>query len=183
MKLSPGEIAHVCHEANRALQIALGDPAVSPRWEHAPNNQRRSARHGVVEAQQGRTPAELHDEWCRYHRAEGWVYGPTKSALEKTHPCLVPYEELPAGQKAKDLMFLGIVAALSTPGEVSLGVNPVVATLPAADEPTEPMTVLPTTSFDSLVAALSVAESHIVALTNHVDMLQTRLAAAESDRV
>jgi hypothetical protein len=30
-----------------------------------------------------------------------------------THPCTVPYEDPPDEQKAKDILFLGIVAALS----------------------------------------------------------------------
>ena len=37
--------------------------------------------------------------------------GPVKDADRKEHPCFVPYDELPADQKAKDYMFCGIVEA------------------------------------------------------------------------
>jgi hypothetical protein len=31
----------------------------------------------------------------------GWVYGPVRNDAEKTHPLLVPFEELPRKQKSK----------------------------------------------------------------------------------
>jgi hypothetical protein len=42
----------------------------------------------------------------------GWVWGPVKSSENKTHPCLVPFEELPEFQKKKDKLFCAIVDAL-----------------------------------------------------------------------
>lgn len=43
---------------------------------------------------------------------DGWVYGDEKDTEKKTHPCLVPYEELPEFQKKKDALFQAIVDAL-----------------------------------------------------------------------
>lgn len=105
-------IARACHEANRALQIAFDDPAVSPSWEDAPEWQRDSAMHGVGAAINGATPEQLHDAWCEVKRRDGWIYGETKDADAKTHPCLVPYAELPAEQRLKDGLFHAIVNAL-----------------------------------------------------------------------
>lgn len=106
------DIARVTHEANRALQIIQGDPAPSPPWHMAPDWQRESAVDGVRGALLGRTPQEAHQGWMDHKIAAGWVYGPTKSEAAMTHPCLVPYDDLPEDQKVKDHLFLAVVDAL-----------------------------------------------------------------------
>ena len=105
-------IARVTHEANRAVQVETGDPAVSPHWDDAPQWQRDSATEGVEKALDGATPEELHESWCEFKRNDGWVYGDVKDADAKTHPCLVPYAELPADQRTKDTLFQAVVQAL-----------------------------------------------------------------------
>lgn len=106
-------IARVCHEANRALQITQGDPAVSPPWDEAPDWQREAAIAGVTAALDGATPEQLHYAWCTERINAGWRYGPVKDAETLTHPCLVPYGDLPEGQRDKDRVFLAIVRALT----------------------------------------------------------------------
>jgi hypothetical protein len=108
-------IARVCHAANRELQIIAEDPAVSPPWDEAPDWQRESARAGVRAMFDGTatTPEEQHETWCAQKVADGWTYGETKDANAKTHPCLVPYAELPPIQRAKDALFRAIVSALT----------------------------------------------------------------------
>ncbi|MFD8771450.1 RyR domain-containing protein [Streptomyces sp. NPDC059916] len=115
-----GDIARVCHDANRAWQIASGDPAVSPAWDDAPDWQRASAIDGVCKALDGATSEQLHRDWCDFKTDGGWVFGPVKDETAKTHPCLVPYSELPVEQRRKDDLFAAIVAAL-TPKESSDG--------------------------------------------------------------
>jgi hypothetical protein len=114
------EIARVCHEANRALQHVIDEPAPSPSWDDAPEWQRESAVEGVRAAFDGATPEQLHDAWSEHKRREGWVYGPEKDAERLTHPCLVSYDELPSEQRSKDALFAAIVHAL-TPELVSEG--------------------------------------------------------------
>lgn len=109
-----GEIAHVCHEANRAIQAITGDPAPSPPWDDAPAWQRDSAIDGVTKALSGVTPAELHQAWCDAKVAEGWTYGDVKDPEARTHPCLLPYDQLPDHQRVKDAVFTAIVAALTS---------------------------------------------------------------------
>lgn len=110
--LTIADIAQVCHEANRALQLATGDPAPSPVWAEAEQWQRDSAIDGVHQALNGTSPEEQHESWCDFKRAVGWTYGPVKDAALKTHPCLVQYADLDEGQKAKDAAFVALVAAL-----------------------------------------------------------------------
>jgi hypothetical protein len=113
------QIARICHEANRAMQIIQGDPAPSPPWDDAEEWQRTSAIEGVQQAIAGLSPADLHEQWCEFKRSTGWAFGPVKDAAAKTHPCLVAYADLDQGQKDKDAVFVAIVTALSgglTPG-------------------------------------------------------------------
>ena len=107
------DIARVCHEANRALQVNQGDPDPSPSWENAPDWQKESAVEGVATALAGATPEDLHAAWCRHKYATGWVWGPVKDPIAKTHPCLVDYDRLPADQRDKDKVFRAIVTALA----------------------------------------------------------------------
>lgn len=106
-------IAHVCHEANRALQLTYGELDVSPHFMEAPEWQVQSALEGVQAALDGATPEELHESWCQHKIADGWVYGEMKDAEAKMHPCLVPYADLPDDQRLKDAVFAGIVKAFA----------------------------------------------------------------------
>lgn len=44
----------------------------------------------------------VHDVWARSRISEGWSYGPERDDVVKTHPCLVPYEELSESEKDYD---------------------------------------------------------------------------------
>jgi hypothetical protein len=114
MELVVGIIAKVAHEANRAYCATLGDNS-QPAWEDAPDWQWSSTLNSVIfhldnllngiEPQ----PSASHESWLKQKTEEGWSYGPVKDPEKKEHPCLVPYEQLPAEQKAKDYIFAGIV--------------------------------------------------------------------------
>ena len=49
-----------------------------------------------------RLAANNHDLWGRRRMAEGWRYGPRRDDEAKQSPVLVPYEELPEGEKQYD---------------------------------------------------------------------------------
>lgn len=104
--------AAAAHMANRAVCIAIGDASQAP-WEDAPEWQRESARRGVEVALSGCTPEEQHDAWSREKLAAGWVYGPVKDTDAKTHPCLVPYTELPREQQVKDMVYGATVRSMA----------------------------------------------------------------------
>lgn len=105
-------IARVCHEANRAYCVVVGDPGL-PEWELLDESYKGSTRIGVRNALCGVTPQDAHESWMKERRAQGWVYGPELDREHKVHPNLVPYAELPAAQQRKDVLFLAIVEALS----------------------------------------------------------------------
>jgi hypothetical protein len=109
------KIARACHEANRAICEAFGDRS-QVGWDAAPQWQRDSAVIGVkfCLANPDAPPSGNHDSWLEEKRRTGWTYGPVKDAEAKTHPCFVPYDELPPDQKAKDYVFKAIVGALNT---------------------------------------------------------------------
>ena len=44
----------------------------------------------------------VHENWSLGRMKEGWVYGQTRNDTEKTHPCLVPYDQLPDSEKEYD---------------------------------------------------------------------------------
>ena len=44
----------------------------------------------------------VHDVWAQSRMEQGWTYGEERSDALKTHPCLVPYEELSEVEKAYD---------------------------------------------------------------------------------
>ena len=44
----------------------------------------------------------VHEVWAAGRIAEGWTYGAVRDDAHKTHPCLVPYEELPESEKEYD---------------------------------------------------------------------------------
>lgn len=107
------KIAEVCHQANKALCVAFGDLS-QVDWGAAPQWQRDSAIAGVKFCMDNpeASPSANHDSWLEEKRRTGWRFGQVKDAEAKTHPCFVPYDELPPDQKAKDHVFKAIVAAL-----------------------------------------------------------------------
>ena len=106
------EIARVCHEVNRAYCEALGDNS-QPSWEDAPEWQRSSARMGVdLHTMGDHGPEASPISWMKQKLDEGWKYGLVKDPEKKEHPCIVPFDQLPVDQQAKDFIFRAVVHAL-----------------------------------------------------------------------
>ncbi len=112
--MEPALIAIVCHEANRAYCAGIGDLS-QPVWAEAPQWQRDSAINGVEFHMDNpdADPAHSHENWLAEKEKDGWVYGEVKDEVTRTHPCILPYLELPLEQQIKDSLFIAIVHALS----------------------------------------------------------------------
>jgi hypothetical protein len=106
-------VAMVCHQVNKAYCEALGDFS-QPNWNDAPDWQKRSAMMGVLMHmhQPDANPSMSHNSWMSQKVEEGWQYGEVKDAEAKTHPCIVPFEQLPKEQQAKDYIFKAVVHAV-----------------------------------------------------------------------
>ncbi len=111
---NPDVLAFVAHEVNRAYCEAMGDHS-QPPWKDAPEWQRSSAVNGVKlhlgDPDAG--PQASHEAWMAEKVATGWKYGPVKNPEAKEHPCMVPFDQLPREQQAKDYLFRGVVLTLA----------------------------------------------------------------------
>lgn len=105
-------VARICHEANRAFCEYLGDTS-QPKWSDAPEWQRVSAHSGVEFHRDNPDAGDdaSHNNWMKHKEADGWVYGPVKDPDAKTHPCMVPFDQLPPAQQFKDKLFRTIAHA------------------------------------------------------------------------
>lgn len=121
------DIARIAHTVNKAYCAFLGDHS-QPDWDKAPPWQRESAEQGVrfVMFNPNAGPSAQHDNWMAQKLADGWVYGPEKDPEAKTHPCLVPFEQLPKEQQAKDILFRAVVEGFlsNSPNACGEGAQP-----------------------------------------------------------
>jgi len=106
-------IARMCHQVNKLWCEQNGDYSQRD-WDEADQWQRDSAIKGVefrLENPEAKNDAQ-HNAWMKDKIADGWVHGLVKDAILETHPCIVPFEELPEFQQKKDSLFCAIVDAL-----------------------------------------------------------------------
>lgn len=104
--------AKIAHNVNQAYCEAIGDPTQTD-WENAPQWQKDSCMNGVdFHLKFNTTPEDSHKNWMNHKITDGWKYGKVKDEILKTHPCMVPYDELPESQRVKDYLFKAIVDSI-----------------------------------------------------------------------
>lgn len=106
-------IAIVCHEANKAWCHVNADES-QKSWNEAEEWQRESAIEGVLFRLDNPDALEnaQHNAWMESKIKDGWVFGEEKNSELKTHPCIVPFDQLPEFQQKKDKLFCAIVDSL-----------------------------------------------------------------------
>lgn len=107
------QIAQMCHQTNKAWCEANGETD-QKNWNDAEQWQRDSAIKGVefrlMNPSSGKDAQ--HNAWMADKVKDGWVVGEVKDAQKKTHPCIVPFDQLPEFQQKKDVLFCAVVDAL-----------------------------------------------------------------------
>ncbi len=107
------DIAFICHQANK-LWCLVNDDDSQKDWILADQWQRDSAIKGVEfrlnNPEAGKDTQ--HNAWVADKVNDGWIFGEVKDAEKKTHPCIVPFEQLPEFQQKKDALFCAIVDSL-----------------------------------------------------------------------
>ena len=102
-------IAKVVHNVNRAFCITMGDNS-QEIWENAPQWQKDSVINAINRIMENdSTPEQVHEMWMEEKLRSGWVYGDVKDVELKTHPCIVPYNELSHDQKVKDHLVKAVI--------------------------------------------------------------------------
>ena len=100
----------------RALQkhLAWGDEASFYRSEYNYRSSMATAIHEKWRLACGialeDAPELEHRRWMAYMRGLGYVYGPQRSDRAKTHPDLVPFEQLSRDEQEKDIRITGEAA-------------------------------------------------------------------------
>lgn len=46
----------------------------------------------------------VHESWAKKRMAQGWTWGEERNDKKRTHPCLVPYDELSEEEREYDRM-------------------------------------------------------------------------------
>ena len=123
-------IGAACHSAWWALMKAQNIEA--PDWWEIPTEQKEDVQAGVeiiVEQLENKNYSayelignsqtilkelaeSAHKSWMQRKINLGWTYGPLLDEELKTHPCLVPYNEISAFDKLKDEVFINTVLSL-----------------------------------------------------------------------
>lgn len=112
MDLEP--IAQVVHDAIRAWSAVHGQHTI-PRWADAPDWMQASTLRSVafVLDNPDASAGDQHRQWMAQRLADGWVFGEVRDEDAKTHPMLIPFEDLPDFEIKKDLLVAAIVKALA----------------------------------------------------------------------
>lgn len=106
--------AQTAHEINRQFQLYNQEINPSVPWELATDAIKQSAISGMraILSEPNLTSEELHDKWYQHKLEQGYTYGIKKDDELKTHPCMLPYWELPEDQRFKDRLFKTVAKCL-----------------------------------------------------------------------
>ena len=103
--------AEFVYEGARIAAIAALAPIIPEVWNERDQAFRDNFLE-VIERQCGpmrsSSPAELHGGWVQAYIDMGWTYGPERCTEKKTHPDMVPYDQLGQLEQDKDAVFVAL---------------------------------------------------------------------------
>lgn len=101
--------AEFVYDGARLAAIAAKAPVIPVLWMHREEKFQLQFLE-VIERQCGEdrlsSPIVLHNDWVQAYLDLGWNYGEKYSRENKTHPDMVPYDDLGQLEKDKDAVFI-----------------------------------------------------------------------------
>lgn len=99
------------YEGARMQAAAMDAPVIPEPWSRR-DEAFRAQFLTVIEKQTGPDrsgdPEALHNDWWRAYEAMGWRYGPERDPDAKTHPDMVPFDDLGFREQIKDAVFVAL---------------------------------------------------------------------------
>lgn len=103
--------ARFVYEGTRIAARAAQAPIVPEPWDEREASFRFQFEN-VIAKQMGPNRSsdarQLHEEWVVAYQKMGWVHGEVRDREKKTHPDMVPYDELGHLEKDKDAVFVAL---------------------------------------------------------------------------
>jgi len=99
------------YEVARLEAIASGRRIVPETWTNRDEAFQKQMTE-YVESLRGKplpTPEEAHNSWWRKYEEMGWKFGEVRDTEKKTHPDMIPFNDLPKDEQDKDEIFLALV--------------------------------------------------------------------------
>jgi hypothetical protein len=103
--------AEFVYEAARLQAWAMRAPVVPELWierDEAFRTQFIEVVAMMCGPDRKTSPEELHDDWVVAYEKMGWTYGPERDSIAKTHPDMVPFDQLSPLEQAKDAVFIAL---------------------------------------------------------------------------
>ena len=124
------EIARAIYEATRIEANWSKRSIVPEKWEDRDEKFRTQFVEIIdkyLKTDKLPTPSDAHDSWMKSYFDMGWKYGEVRDVDKKTHPDLLPFDELSQDERDKDAIFLAFVwvikEALSSQRQRVVGVG------------------------------------------------------------
>ena len=106
------EIAKFIYEATR-IEAGWSNRSIVPEiWKQRDDKFKKQFVNIIemyLEKDKLLTPEKAHDSWVVAYEKMGWKYGEKRDVDKKTHPDMLPFNELPKDEKDKDSIFLTFV--------------------------------------------------------------------------
>jgi hypothetical protein len=99
------------YEGARMQAAAMDAPIVPEPWplrDEAFRSQFLDVIRMMCGPERKHSPEELHQDWWDAYMAMGWRYGPARDPETKTHPDMVPFEDLGFREQIKDAVFVAL---------------------------------------------------------------------------
>jgi hypothetical protein len=99
------------YEAARLQAAAVNAPIVPEPWDARDERFRTQMSANVAKMmgpERFKDPEEAHDSWWQAYEDMGWTYGPVRDLEKKTHPDMVPFNQLGWEERIKDAVYIAL---------------------------------------------------------------------------